>query len=186
MIACGPLQAMYLVAAGVGEPVYGVLLLFVFALGTLPLFLFYGLIAGKLKRLKSKWPDRITASIVIIFGILMINRGMALGGMSFSSSSVAHDTLTVSDNKTPQICSMNATKSGWGKDVIYFEVGRKVRWVIDVKELTMCNRTIEIPALEVKRDLVEGKNVIEFDPGNHSSLVYTCWMGMMRGEFIGK
>jgi plastocyanin domain-containing protein len=94
--------------------------------------------------------------------------------------------LNVSESAEPQVLSMTANKKGWGKDVIYFEGGKKVKWIIDVKELTMCNKTIEIPALELKQDLVEGRNCIEFDPGNHGSLVYTCWMGMMRGEFRAK
>src|SRR3989339_1391466 len=46
MIACGPLQAIYIMAAGTGSPLEGAKLLFVFALGTLPVMLGFGYVTG--------------------------------------------------------------------------------------------------------------------------------------------
>lgn len=186
MIACGPLQAMYLIAAGIGDPLSGMLVLFVFGLGTLPLFLLYGLVIGKLKTIRSPWPDRLTAGIIVVFGLIMVNRGMALGGYSLSSNDSVITAQSINNNKTPQVLKMTADASGWGEDVILFEPGRKAIWIIDVSEVTVCNREIEIPALGIKHKLTIGENTIEFDPGNHQKLTYTCWMGMMTGQFKSK
>ncbi|MGR9100696.1 MAG: urease accessory protein UreH domain-containing protein, partial [Gammaproteobacteria bacterium] len=46
MFACGPLQAMYILAAGTGSWLEGAKILFVFALGTLPVMLLFGYMAG--------------------------------------------------------------------------------------------------------------------------------------------
>lgn len=186
MIACGPLQAMYLIAAGLGDPLNGMMMLFVFALGTLPLFLLYGVIVGRLKTIRSKWPDRLTAGIIVVFGIMMVNRGMALGGYSFDLGSNKAAVHSTNSNAKPQVLEMTADASGWGTDVIHFEAGRKIKWIINVSKVTVCNREIEIPALGLKKKLVLGENIIEFDPGENSRLAYTCWMGMMNGEFLIK
>ena len=46
MIACGPLQAIYIMAAGTGSMLEGAKLLFVFALGTLPVMLGFGFLTS--------------------------------------------------------------------------------------------------------------------------------------------
>ena len=186
MISCAPLQALYLVAAGLGDPIYGAIMLAVFSLGTLPIFMFYGVILSSFNRLQSIWADRITTAIIVVYGVLMVNRGMALGGYSLSLLNPGVGVEPTTMNTSIQTLSMNADSKGWSKDEIYFEVGRKIRWEIQVDELTVCNRTIEVPALDIKRDLQPGLNVIEFDPGNHQTLVYTCWMGMLTGEFVAQ
>lgn len=192
MISCAPLQGLYLVAAGLGDPLKGALLLGVFGLGTLPIFLFYGVFVGSLNHLQAKWSDIITASILVVFGVLMINRGMALGGYNFTLTSIER----LATNGTPERCyeplegtqnlAMNATRNGWSITEIPYEYGQKICWEINVIELTMCNKAIEIPQLGIKKNLEEGINYIEFDPLHHESLVYTCWMGMMKGTFVAQ
>jgi sulfite exporter TauE/SafE len=186
MIACGPLQAMYLIAAGLGDPFHGMALLFVFALGTLPLFLFYGVIIGRLKSIRSKWPDRLTAGIIVLFGIIMVNRGLSLGGYSLDFRNDSRAVHSSVKKQPAQLLKMTANEKGWGSDVLHFEHGRKIKWVIDVEKITACNNTIEIPALGISKQLELGGNIIEFDPGNKTTLVHTCWMGMMSGEFKSK
>jgi sulfite exporter TauE/SafE len=189
MISCAPLQALYLLSASIGNPLDGAILLGVFAIGTLPIFLFYGVIMSSIHKLKGQWSDRITASIIIVFGILMLNRGMALGGNTIHLPHVFDNEMYVEASNLNivnayQVIKMDADASGWGSDELRFQKGNKVRWEIDVSEITYCNRTIEIPKLGIKKELHKGLNVIEFDPLEYDELVYTCWMGMLTGTFI--
>ncbi|PIN68462.1 hypothetical protein COV94_04540, partial [Candidatus Woesearchaeota archaeon CG11_big_fil_rev_8_21_14_0_20_57_5] len=50
MIACGPLQAMYILAAGTGSMVEGAKMLLVFGLGTLPVLLGFGFVTTIISR----------------------------------------------------------------------------------------------------------------------------------------
>ncbi len=189
MISCAPLQALYLISASIGSPLKGALLLTAFGIGTLPIFLFYGAFVGSLNSIRKKWADIATAAILIFFGISMVNHGMALGGYNFNFSSQSH-AHTISDQprneNERQTLKMEADKNGWSKKKISYKYGQKIRWEIQVNRVTMCNKTIEIPKLGISKDLEMGMNIIEFDPGAHESLVYTCWMGMMTGEFIAE
>jgi len=80
MIICGPLQAMYVMAAGTGSWSGGAAILFFFGLGTLPLLLGFGFLTSLLSA--NLTPKLLKASgvIVIILGTVMLNRGLAVTG----------------------------------------------------------------------------------------------------------
>lgn len=100
MISCAPLQALYLVSASLGDPLNGALILGVFGLGTLPIFMFYGVFVGSLNRLRVKWADVITAGILVVFGVLMIQRGIVFSGYMLSRS----ETLMMKLVENPVLC----------------------------------------------------------------------------------
>jgi sulfite exporter TauE/SafE len=78
MIICGPLQAMYVMAAGTGSPVEGARMLFVFGLGTLPLMMGFGFMASALSRQFAPGLVRASGLIVVALGVIMLNRGYAM------------------------------------------------------------------------------------------------------------
>lgn len=78
MLMCGPLQAMYVAAAGTSSMLHGAALLLAFAAGTLPLLLGLGVATGFLSYRFTLRAARISAVIVILLGALMINRGVAM------------------------------------------------------------------------------------------------------------
>lgn len=82
MVICGPLQAMYILAAGTGQPLEGARMLFVFGLGTLPAMLSFGLLASTLSRQFAPKIVRASGVIVLALGVVMFNRGMALATTS--------------------------------------------------------------------------------------------------------
>ena len=186
MISCAPLQALYMIAAAKGDPFYGALLLAVFSLGTLPIFLFYGVLLNFFKKLKSVWSDRIIASMIVVYALLMIQQGFALSGYHLNLYSKQDNNYALNNQplKESTTITMDASAKGWSKKVIYFTPTKKIKWEINVTELTYCNKTIEIPSLGIKKELKKGLNIIEFSPHDQTRFVYTCWMGMMTGEFI--
>jgi sulfite exporter TauE/SafE len=87
MIICGPLQALYILAAGTGSPLTGARMLFAFGLGTLPVMMGFGFLAtGVSSRLA---PQIVKASgvLVMALGLIMLNRGLVMtcSGWDFMS-----------------------------------------------------------------------------------------------------
>ncbi|MCK9396129.1 MAG: sulfite exporter TauE/SafE family protein, partial [Methylobacter sp.] len=80
MIICGPLQAMYVMAAGTGHWLEGAAILFFFGIGTLPLLLGFGFLTSLLSA--NLTPKLLKASgvIVMVLGAIMLNRGLAVTG----------------------------------------------------------------------------------------------------------
>ena len=79
MLGCGPLQAMYIMAAGTGSPQEGATMLFFFGLGTLLPLLSFGLIASSVSRASSQLL-LASAILVIAMGLMMADRGLKLTG----------------------------------------------------------------------------------------------------------
>jgi len=74
------------------------------------------------------------------------------------------ERLAVTASKSalaPQHVYMEADRTGWKAKELYYTYGQKVRWEIEVTELTLCNKTIQIPALDIVQPLKEGINIIE-------------------------
>ncbi|MBM6861691.1 sulfite exporter TauE/SafE family protein, partial [Clostridium saudiense] len=94
---CGPLQAMQLYALATGNIVSGALSMFFFALGTIPLMILFGVISSLLTKKGTKNLLKISGVIVLVLGISMTNRGLAILGVDFTSASDNKET-TISTN----------------------------------------------------------------------------------------
>ncbi len=77
---CGPLQAMQLYALGSGSALAGGASMLCFALGTVPLMLGLGALAGSLSRHFARKAMTAGACVVMVMGLFMTANGWALAG----------------------------------------------------------------------------------------------------------
>jgi len=192
MIACGPLQAIYIMAAGTGSMMEGAKLLFVFGIGTLPAMLGFGYLASVISNKATQNILKASGAIVIILGLIMVNRGLALTGTGFDATSlftsasasdvITEDTIALEDGY--QVINMDVTRGGWEPDKFVLKKGVPVKWVINGKEITGCNNAIQVPKLGLEFDIKKGEQIIEFTPTEAGTIPWSCWMGMISGTFI--
>lgn len=78
LLGCGPLQAMYVMAAGSGDPLQGATILSLFGLGTLPPLLGFGLFATLLPAGVMRQLLKVSALLLITMGVMMGMRGMKM------------------------------------------------------------------------------------------------------------
>ncbi|PTR16890.1 sulfite exporter TauE/SafE [Nitrosospira sp. Nsp2] len=88
MLGCGPLQAMYITAAGTGSPQEGATMLFFFGLGTLIPLMSFGLIASSVPRRILRQLVLASAVLVIAMGLMMADRGLKLTGSGYDFNSL--------------------------------------------------------------------------------------------------
>lgn len=88
LLGCGPLQAMYIMAAGTGSPGEGATLLFFFGLGTLPPLLGFGFFASFLSRKTIHEMIKVSGVLVIIMGAMMLNRGLIITDSGLDAGSL--------------------------------------------------------------------------------------------------
>ena len=200
MIACGPLQAMYILAAGTGNPVEGAKLLAIFALGTLPVMFAFGTMASLITANSSKLLLKISSIIIILLGAMMLNRSLMMAGTGYDINSLttkvtqeakayfmtwrqhADTGLHIQDGY--QVIYMEAYKKNYTPGEFTLRKGIPVKWVINVKELSNCNQQIVIPALKKTIDLQQGLQLIEFVPEQDGIISWSCHMGVIPGAFI--
>jgi len=190
MIACGPLQAMYVMAAGTGSPIEGAKMLFAFGLGTLPIMLAFGVIASTLSNALTHRLLKASGVIVVALGAVMINRGLILTGWGYDLDSILararRDETPVTATQpasAAQTIEMEANRFGYAPSRFTLIRGVPVRWVINATEITTCNHRIVVPSLDLAFDLKPGMQTIEFTPRQAGVIPWSCWMGMIRGQF---
>ena len=199
MIACGPLQAMLIYAAGTGSIMQGALSMLVFGLGTLPLMLGFGSLATMLGSKFTHNVLKISAAIVIILGFVMVNRGLTLTGAGYDFNTLITNVRASGNGITGaavgfdttfkegyQEIRMEVNRHGWEPDKFILKKGVPVKWVINGKEISRCNKAIQAPKLGLNFDITPGEQVIEFTPTEEGTIPFSCWMGMISGVFIVK
>jgi len=193
-IACGPLQAMYLYAMGTGNLFSGATSLFAFGLGTLPVMLGFGSLATVISHKTTQKILKISAIIVLILGLIMLNRGLTLMGSSYSFSAIKEKisgseafASQINDIKIEngyQIINMNMDTNGYHPNSFVIKKGIPVKWNIDVTEIIPCNNEIVMNAYNIDVKLKQGLNLIEFTPDKIGTIQFSCGMGMLHGSFI--
>lgn len=195
MIACGPLQAMYVMAAASGSAFTGALYLLVYGLGTLPVLLGFGVLTTVVSGRFTNRILRYSGIIVILLGLVMLNRGMILSGTGYdfktifggsgkTPGSMNTSTTTPAAAQSYQTIYMNVTAAGWQPDTFTLKKGVPVKWVIDGQEITGCNKAIQVPKLGLEFNIKKGTQTIEFTPKEAGVIPWSCWMGMIDGRFI--
>lgn len=194
LMPCGPLQTMQIFALGTASAAAGALSMFMFSIGTVPLMLTFGALSGLLSKDYTKKILKISGVLIIMLGLIMSNRGLALAGMNLSpmaimsnagafgetGSQTDSDAIKATIQDGVQVLNMTANVYGYTPKTLYVQKGLPLKWVVEGEEITGCNNTIVVPDMNIQQKLQSGNNLIEFTPGDED-LNFSCWMGMKRG-----
>jgi len=202
---CGPLQAMQLYALASGSVVRGALSMGVYALGTVPLMFGLGSVISFLSGSRVKQALKVSGAIVVVLGLLMLNRGLANFGLGLSNGPARTVASQAVPGVTPaataagaptgvaeaapetlafQTVRMQVTYQGYVPNTLQVKKDVPVRWVIDVKEMTRCTDTIILPDYNIRKPLQMGENIVEFTPDKAGVIRFSCWMRMVWGKFV--
>lgn len=185
---CGPLQMVQLYALGTKSLVIGAVSAFVFSLGTVPVLFSFGLLNSVINKKHTLLVTRVSAIIMLILGVAMLGRGLALAGIDAGISGIAYsnDTRYVEtiQNTDMNIQIIDTELQSDKYPEIVVKKGIPVKWNLKATEKTLndCNNAIIIPKLKIEKKLYVGDNYIEFTPPETGEIVYTCWMGMLKSR----
>lgn len=182
---CGPLQAMQIYALGTGSFFAGAASMFVFSMGTVPLMFGFGAISSFLSSRFTHKMMKVSAVLVMILGIVMLNRGFALSGVNIPSGISAETSGSSNVAKIEGSVQVVTTKlQSGGYTPFTVQKGIPVKWTIRAEESVIngCNQTVTIPQYNISKTLKPGANEIDFTPQEDGNIPYTCWMGMIRSN----
>lgn len=183
LMPCGPLQAMQIYALGTGNFAAGALSMFLFSMGTVPLMFGFGAVSSILSGKFTHKMMKVGAMLVIVLGLLMLNRGLNLSGLGVvPSSAQAEDSSIARIKDGVQYVSTDLEPGEYSP--ITVQKGIPVKWTIRVEkgDLNGCNNPITIPRYNKLEKLKIGDNLIEFTPEEEGDIIYTCWMGMISSN----
>jgi len=190
LMPCGPLQAMLIYAAATGNAIQGGIAMLTFGLGTMPLMFGFGNAMSFLTHNFIGKIMKISAIVVMALGLVTLNRGLNLSGYALPSIDSSKTSITglVSAAGNYQVINMTVNENGWNPDKLVLKKGIPVRWNIYVEKLTSCLSGIRVPKYGLSKDFTnEGETVtLEFIPNEEGTVLFTCPMGMISGNFIVK
>jgi sulfite exporter TauE/SafE len=195
LMPCAPLIAAQASAMATGSPLLGVLAMIGFGLGTMPLMLVFGFASSLLSRGFQAKMQVVAALAVMIFGLVILNRGLMVVG-----SPVTFDTVRTAVIGSGQPVSQNTTQYKKGADGVVeipmtienaqyvpnnlsLPANTPVRIVVDRKETNACSKQLAIPKAGVLADLADnGITNVDVPAMPAGSYTLTCGMGMISGS----
>ena len=181
-----------------GSALQGGLIMFLFALGTMPALLAIGFSSVKFStrpHLTNKFLQ-VAGALVLFFALFNLNNQLNVLGLpslnnvlvksTNNSTSVAQndndkDLPTIVNGK--QVVKMDASSRGYTPNYFKVRVGVPVRWEITDRGTSGCTNAI------ISRGLFDGEipltpgqvSVKEFTPQKLGKYKFSCWMGMISG-----
>ncbi len=191
LIPCGTTQAMMALAVSSQNPVTGMLTMTSFTLGTVPIFLVFGLTAARLSQTHAeKIQKAIAIALLVLAGYTLIYslRLFGLNPISFlenrnqTTENIIASGYSAGSNQEVQI---ELTDRGYIPQRVSVKKGIPVELTIVNNQAWGCIQAFVIPSLNIRRTIPPGEStVITFTPSKSGKIGFTCSMGMYYGELI--
>lgn len=192
-VPCGFTQSMQLLALGTGSFLAGGLLLFAFALGTLPSLLGISLAGVYVRGKASRYFLLFSGVVVLLLGVGNLKSGLLLTGVDaqgfverqlFSADpSIETDNPFVTvDTQGRQIIAMYVTRDGYNPNHFVIDA-KKETWIYAIsKEAPAgCASFMQIPTLGASVAIRQGGNWLgPLVP--ETDFIVTCSMGMFKAN----
>lgn len=184
MIICGPLQAMYILAAGTGSPVEGAKMLFFFGLGTLPLMMGFGFLASALSAQMVPKLVRISGVIVIALGVIMLQRGyLMLSKGEDVHAAMGHSSPLSSGSSSQAMIHSQIDRDGVNPEVPILVAGQEIHWMVMGKALAQCGESLILVEEGTVYPLGPNGGQFLLRPEKVGVLHWRCKSGFSQGAF---
>lgn len=193
LIPCGSTQAMEALAVSTGSIAVGAATLFLFVLGTFPLFVLVGVLARG-----AQWHRhvlaRVAATAVVALGIWTVNSGLVLSDSPLAAQNAwaswsngvrgAFGYEATDSGKAEASTEVTIAVSTYGYEPSEITVpsGRPVRFNLETNRTGGCTRAFVIAKLGVQKILPEtGTTPLDVTFPESGRVAFSCGMGMYRG-----
>lgn len=197
-IPCGTTQAMMALAIASGSPLLGATILFLFVLGTSPVFFILGYFATKLGDIFHQKFMQIAAYSIIILALFNLNNAISLTGSSFSFFDIPKNVwcfvsfcdndkslaLLTSNQDVSNSPTITIDANGYSPNTLVVKAGKVVNLKLVNNGGGGCAQAFTIPSLGIQKVVTQGKSdIITFTaPEKPQEIAFMCSMGMFRGK----
>ncbi len=194
LMPCAPLIAAQTSAMSLGSPLLGVAAMVAFGLGTMPLMLAFGFASSLLSRGFQAKMQVVAAVAVVIFGFVILNRGLMVVGSPVTFDSIR---TAVIGGPAPAATPSQYAKGADGVVEIPMTIqnatftpqnlsipaNTPVRIIVDRKEANSCSAQLSIPKAGVLANLADNAiTKVDVPAMPAGSYTLTCGMGMISGS----
>ena len=197
LMPCAPLQGAQIAAAATGSAVLGATAMLAFGLGTMPLMLAFGTASSFIPK---DWKHRLSillAVIVMVFGLVFINRAAMLVGSPVTFNSVRSAVLGGPSTTSSSSASFTTGADGvvevpmaiidteYVPATVVIPADKPVRLLLDRQEDVGCSDRFVLPQLGIDVALAPNAvTTIDIPATAAGTYSMTCGMGMMSGQLV--
>jgi sulfite exporter TauE/SafE len=189
-IPCGTTQAIMALAVASGNPVTGALMMFVFILGTSPLFFILGLLTMTLGDVLHQRFMKVAAFVLILLALFNLDATIALTGSQHTIRNFVKEgyclvsyceRFTIVTPVTEQNIIISA--KGYSPNYFAVKAGSKVTLHLTNQGALNCAQAFTIPALRIQKLVQNNKtgDITFVAPATPGRITFTCSMGMYPG-----
>jgi plastocyanin len=197
LIPCGVTISMMLLAATAGSTLAGAAVMFVFVLGTAPLFAAYGYLTQRFVKPDSRRMAQVMGSLIVVMGLFTINQFLVAAGSPVTAQNLVASVVgTRSAAAAPaavapapvngvQTVTINATSSGYEPSSIAVKAGIPTKVVFHTDQTRSCIVYTVFPSLN-KQVVLPDAGDTEVDLGVLAAgeVPISCSMGMYTGTLV--
>jgi len=197
LMPCAPLIAAQASAMATGSPLLGAWAMVGFGLGTMPLMLVFGFASSLLSRQFQARLQVVAAVAVMIFGLVILNRGLMVVGSPVTFDTVRTAVVGTSVTPTASAAQYKTASDGvveipitiqntrFIPETVTIPADKPVRLVVDRKEANACSAQLALPQLGVLANLADNAvTVVNVPATKAGTYTLTCGMGMMSGSLV--
>lgn len=176
-IPCGTTQAMMALAIGSGNALLGATILFIFILGTSPVFFILGYAVTRLGESLHRQFMQVAGVALILLAAYNFYGALSLTGYSFGS-----DTQLLNQSVTERP-TITINEFGYSPRILTVRANSNVSIILNNKSGTGCIQAFTIPKLGIQKIVPPGlSSTISFRaPYEKGAMPFMCSMGMYRG-----
>jgi sulfite exporter TauE/SafE len=197
-IPCGTTQAMMALAVGSGNPISAALIMFVFVLGTSPVFYILGYLTTKLGGALQQKFMKVAAIAILLLAGFNLNAALALSGnptlTDLGRNIVCTITFCGKETKITGIndqglqtavseATINIGANGYDPNILTVKTNSQVTLHLKNNGGGGCAAAFTIPTFNIQTVVPIGQTqTITFNtPNKTGDIPFTCSMGMYRG-----
>lgn len=195
LIPCGVTQAVEVLVVGNGNPIQGALMMFVFVLGTIPLF---SLIGFSVAKMSENWYQKFTkvaAGALIFMSLYSINGALQAIDAPVSVQKAilfyqkfkqyenggANTTLAEIVDGVQKV-KINVTSNGYSPKYFTVKAGTPVELVVETKDVYSCASAFTFKAFKIYTNLKStDQKTFTLTPTEKGKFTFACSMGMYTG-----
>lgn len=194
LIPCGVTQSMEVLSIASGNPFLGAFIMFVFVLGTSPLFALLGLGIAKLSEFWNKSFLKITAYSLICLSLTSLNGILVVIDAPLTYDKVKTailypggkiENFSASQFKSfadQQELLISVVRSGYSPNRLQVKSGIPVAFTIKTENSYSCANDFIFPEFGIHTRLSPNdQQTFSFTPQKSGSYIFSCSMGMYRG-----
>lgn len=190
-IPCGATQAMMALAVSNASPFEGALILFIFILGTTPLFIILGFLAVKMSLLLKKDFLKIAAIALIFLALFNLDSTLALSNSPVTLRSMLQrgyclvgycfDNFNQLNPVTEQ--TITFTQNGYTPNIFAVSKGSRVTLHLVNQNATGCIQAFTISALNIQKIVLpnQSSDISFVAPDKPGRIAFTCSSGLYPG-----